>query len=353
MLSIPLPFVVVLGLAMFFLKLVFDDRPWTVSRKAFASLIMLCIIHGTLTGLVWNYGISAVRPLLPITGSIVPLLTWFAFRTLSVRDPRLPLWEVALRLIPTGLVILAEIFSPLLIDPVIIFQFIYYSIVLWRMSRPGPDGFQSAQLHRTSSAWRAAQGAALLLIFNACVDLGIIVDFQVTGGKNVLTILSGLSVLILLLIGWAALTGIDATNDDADEESDEKPAGETTDLVETIDYQKTASQVDALLFESRLYIDPNLTLVRIARKAGIPAREISTAINRHHGMNVSQYVNGYRLNEACRLLSTTDDSITNIHLDSGFQTKSNFNREFRRQYGCSPSEWRQNHQHAGVANAQA
>jgi AraC-like DNA-binding protein len=32
--------------------------------------------------------------------------------------------------------------------------------------------------------------------------------------------------------------------------------------------------------------------------------------------------------------------VTTIMLDAGFQTKSNFNREFRRVTGTSPSLWR-------------
>ncbi len=75
----------------------------------------------------------------------------------------------------------------------------------------------------------------------------------------------------------------------------------------------------------------------------MPARHVSTAINRQHGVNVSHYINGFRLDEACRLLAETDLSVTEVHLEAGFQTKSNFNREFRRKFGQSPSEWRQAH----------
>jgi AraC-like DNA-binding protein len=34
-------------------------------------------------------------------------------------------------------------------------------------------------------------------------------------------------------------------------------------------------------------------------------------------------------------------SVTTAMLDSGFNTKSNFNREFLRVTGASPSKWRQ------------
>lgn len=94
------------------------------------------------------------------------------------------------------------------------------------------------------------------------------------------------------------------------------------------------------LDEKNLFSDENLSLAKIARKAGIPARDLSSAINRATGQNVSQFVNNRRVTEACRLLDETKQSATSIMLDVGFSTKSNFNREFRRVTGMSPRQWR-------------
>ena len=92
--------------------------------------------------------------------------------------------------------------------------------------------------------------------------------------------------------------------------------------------------------ERKLFGDPDLSLNRLARKLGRPAREVSQAVNRVAGRNVSQFINDFRIAEACRLLAATDRSVTEIMLDVGFLTKSNFNREFRRVTGTSPSGWR-------------
>ena len=100
-------------------------------------------------------------------------------------------------------------------------------------------------------------------------------------------------------------------------------------------------RVDRLLVEQKLFRDENLTLARLARRAGVPARQISGAINRLARKNVSQYINDCRIGEACRLLRETDMSVTAAMFDSGFQTKSNFNREFRRVTSLSPASWRE------------
>ncbi|WP_345770921.1 AraC family transcriptional regulator [Brucella intermedia] len=58
------------------------------------------------------------------------------------------------------------------------------------------------------------------------------------------------------------------------------------------------------------------------------------------GQNVSRFINDYRIAEACRRLEKDDISITTVMFESGFQTKSNFNREFRRVTSLSPADWR-------------
>ncbi len=64
-------------------------------------------------------------------------------------------------------------------------------------------------------------------------------------------------------------------------------------------------------------------------------------VNRLAGKNVSQFINDFRIAEACRLLSETDMPVTAAMFESGFQTKSNFNREFRRVTALSPAAWRE------------
>jgi AraC-like DNA-binding protein len=105
--------------------------------------------------------------------------------------------------------------------------------------------------------------------------------------------------------------------------------------------QETLDALQALMQTRRPYRDPDLNLDRLARKAVLPMRQISAAINRATGKNVSQYVNEFRIAEACALLLETDKPVTEIMLDVGFQTKSNFNREFRRVTNMTPVQWRQ------------
>lgn len=98
--------------------------------------------------------------------------------------------------------------------------------------------------------------------------------------------------------------------------------------------------VRALLKESRLYLDTDLTLERLAKRLHVPARAVSRAINQTQQMNVSRYVNGFRVRHAADLLASSDMSVTEIMEHSGFLTRSNFYREFERIHSQSPAEYR-------------
>lgn len=92
-----------------------------------------------------------------------------------------------------------------------------------------------------------------------------------------------------------------------------------------------------------LYQRADLNLLMLARKTGIPARQVSAAINAVHRQSVSHYVNGWRIAEAMRLLVESNASVIVVMEQAGFQTKSNFNREFRRITGLTPTAWRSRH----------
>jgi len=58
------------------------------------------------------------------------------------------------------------------------------------------------------------------------------------------------------------------------------------------------------------------------------------------GTTLLNYVTQHRVSHAQRLLTTTDLIITEIALQSGFQSISRFNEAFSRMCGCSPREYR-------------
>ena len=106
------------------------------------------------------------------------------------------------------------------------------------------------------------------------------------------------------------------------------------------DERRIAAKVEATMARDQLFLDSTLTLQMLAERTGISVNYISQAINQHLQRNFFDFVNGYRIEEAKRLLATTDDSVLDIALAVGFNAKSTFNAAFKKAAGVTPSRYR-------------
>ena len=82
-------------------------------------------------------------------------------------------------------------------------------------------------------------------------------------------------------------------------------------------------------------------LADLARAFSASRQYISTIFHRELGVPFSEYLLKLRLDEAVRLLLTTDQTITEIAEQSGFPNLKSLNQSFRAKYGASPKEYRQ------------
>jgi AraC-like DNA-binding protein len=84
-----------------------------------------------------------------------------------------------------------------------------------------------------------------------------------------------------------------------------------------------------------------LTLAELAQRLGTHATLLSKVINMGCGQNFNDFVNSYRVAEARRLLANPQFahySLVGVALESGFNSKSTFNRVFKKLDGRAPSE---------------
>lgn len=336
-LFIPLPFVVALLLVVMFIVF-FRGGDDVRTNRAFLTLIALCAVQSVLVGLRWGYGVSEARYVLPILAACLPPLVYIAFRGLMRVAAESRMVMLANLALSPLLIVIMEFTWPMAIDLALIVIFVGHAIALLLLGRKGPDGLDEAQFASVTSAHRALIIAAIALCVSALFDLLVFFDFEWAHGQNVAALVSNANLFGLLLIGlMAALAGKSKAPQTAIE-----PVAELSASAEPSEQDRDIiARVDRLMETQALYRDENLNLSRLARRLGLPSRQISGAINRSLGVNVSQYVNQLRIREACRLLEETEQSVTAIMLSSGFQTKSNFNREFRRVTGMSPVDWRE------------
>lgn len=79
-----------------------------------------------------------------------------------------------------------------------------------------------------------------------------------------------------------------------------------------------------------------LTLDEVAAVAGLSAFHLLRVFREAIGVTPHQYLMRQRLLHALSLLRDTRLAITDVAFDSGWADLSNFNRAFRREFGCSP-----------------
>ena len=99
-----------------------------------------------------------------------------------------------------------------------------------------------------------------------------------------------------------------------------------------------------LIYQTVSYISANFkkkfSLEEMAKDLGVSKYVLSRLFSKTFHRNFNQYLNDARLNYACHRLENTSDSITNICLDSGFESQRTFNRVFKERYKISPSDYR-------------
>lgn len=342
MIFVPLPFVVALILALLAIRLARSGEGGR-HHALFLALITAYAVQSVLVGLRWSYDLRAVLPFQAVLASVIAPLAYVAFRSLTEDEAKggaVRLWPHLV--LPPLAVALLFAWQPAPIGPLMVALFLAYGGGLFWLARRGPDGLVGSRLDGAVRSYRALILTASALIGSALMDVVISLDLDWTGGRNAPALIASFNVVALLVLGAAAA----AADSAAPETSDEAPAipeisthGEVAENMAAEDAAILAA-LDALMRERRLYTDADLDLGRLARRLVLPARRLSQAINRAHGVSVSQYVNDLRIREAQRLLVETDLPVTRVMMEAGFLTKSNFNREFRRMAGTSPSAWR-------------
>lgn len=83
-----------------------------------------------------------------------------------------------------------------------------------------------------------------------------------------------------------------------------------------------------------------LSLSDLAEALGYEYCYFSKIFNRMFSMSFNNYINTYRFNEACEMLTCTNMPITEVSYESGFQSIRSFNNTFKRLAGVSPSEYK-------------
>jgi len=110
------------------------------------------------------------------------------------------------------------------------------------------------------------------------------------------------------------------------------------------------SLVEREMTENYAYRDVGLSAESLAAHLGVHRNTLSRAVNRVTGSNYYQYINGYRIKEAVRIISQNGHKelyIDELYERVGFNNRSSFYRVFKQFTGLSPTEFQKNAAFAG------
>ncbi len=123
-------------------------------------------------------------------------------------------------------------------------------------------------------------------------------------------------------------------------------------IIQTSKYEKsgltneTAMEIHGLLSqrieEEQLYINPELTLNELAKVLAIHPNNLSQVINTFENKNFYDYINSKRIEHFIKLTSKPENrkfTILSLAFDSGFNSKSSFNKYFKKVTEVTPSEF--------------
>lgn len=102
-------------------------------------------------------------------------------------------------------------------------------------------------------------------------------------------------------------------------------------------------KLNRFMEEEKPYLSPDLNLPQLAKEVDIPSHYLSQVINENIGLNFFDFINRQRVEDVKNKMSDpryNNFSILGIAFESGFNSKSAFNRVFKNITGITPSEYK-------------
>lgn len=118
---------------------------------------------------------------------------------------------------------------------------------------------------------------------------------------------------------------------------DEKQELETTNS----DFQKIYSRISVVLEYISEHFAQEIKLEDLAKQVSLSHHYLCRCFKKVTGRTIFSYIEQLRIQNSCYLLKTTDMSIMEIALESGFNSVNFFNRTFKKILNITPKEYRQ------------
>ncbi len=104
--------------------------------------------------------------------------------------------------------------------------------------------------------------------------------------------------------------------------------------------EEDGHRLNAVFQYSIQYLAKKIELEQVAALANLSVSQFCRYFKLHTRKTYMQFLNELRIETACQLLLTQERTVTELSYEVGFNNLSNFNRQFKKIKGRSPSEYR-------------
>jgi len=112
------------------------------------------------------------------------------------------------------------------------------------------------------------------------------------------------------------------------------------------DFDLWKEKIEALMMVDKMYENPALVISDLSNKLSTHSKKVSQVINQGFNMNFNDFVNHYRISAVIQKIEEgehTIQTLLSLAFESGFNSKSTFNRAFKRSTSLSPKEYIEKH----------
>ena len=102
-------------------------------------------------------------------------------------------------------------------------------------------------------------------------------------------------------------------------------------------------KLESIIKSKSLYLKPKLCLDDLSSETGIPVKYVKQVLSEKLNSTFFEFISKYKIRRAKRLLTKIDDdhfSISNVAIESGFNTDESFVALFKKHTNMSPENYR-------------
>lgn len=175
--------------------------------------------------------------------------------------------------------------------------------------------------------------SVLIVAMYALIISGGYYEINNSADKLYLILLS-IIVITIIIKSWRQPEVVSGYYEDAEKYK--------TSRLKDTDVDRIKEKLSILIEEEQFFLQPELSVQQLAEKLELPAHNLSQIINQEYQLNFFHFINELRINYAVAQLKKgahKGTTLEGIAYDSGFNSKSTFNRAFKRKLGCSPKQF--------------